>query len=231
MPKKKSSRRLVLLALVLLAIFGAWMGGLFDEVDADSLLTWLRAAGPWGGLLYVLAFATLQAAGLSVYLFMLTAMVLWPAPQALALTFVGAMCSATTGFWFARYFASDWVQGRVPMRFRHYEERLEENGLKTVLIIRFLFFTTFWMNWLMGASKVRYRDYMIGTAIGELPMMAAFILLGASVKDLFTNLAPGQWQWVAGIGLLLLLVGGGWWWWRRRRAATSGPVAQSDQAS
>jgi hypothetical protein len=58
-------------------------------------------------------------------MFMLPAAMVWPIPIAFAASFTGAISAATVGFLFARYTARDWVSKRIPLRFRHLNEKFD----------------------------------------------------------------------------------------------------------
>jgi uncharacterized membrane protein YdjX (TVP38/TMEM64 family) len=45
---------------------------------------------------------------------------------------------------------------------------------------------------LIGASGVPYRDFIVGTAIGMLPGIAAFAIVGQRAAELWTNPTPGN---------------------------------------
>ncbi len=40
------------------------------------------------------------------------------------------------------------------------------------------------VGWFAGASHIRFRDYLIGTVIGELPGAIVLVMLGTSLEDI-----------------------------------------------
>ena len=175
----------ILLALVIGAGVGLWCSDY--HFDLDAFAAQVESAGLWGPVIYVLSTATIAAAGFSMYPFLLTAGMVWSPAQAVLVAWLGTMSSSCSGFLFARYIARDWAQRRSPERFRRYDTALAERGFRTVLIARLILFTSTWMQLMMGASRVRFRDYIVASAIGNLPMVLFVVLLGDRVRGWWSS--------------------------------------------
>ncbi len=173
--------KLVLLLVVVAIGVGLWVSGF--EFDLDAFIARVESAGMWGPVIFLLTASTIPAAGLSMHPFLVTAGMVWPPPLAVFLGWLGTMGSALVGFLFARYVARDWVQAKAPERFRRYDTALAERGFRTVLIARLVLFTTGWMQLMMGASRVKFRDYMAATAIGNLPVVVIVVLMGERIQQ------------------------------------------------
>lgn len=176
---RRALPKLVLLGLVLGVAGGLYASGV--ELDLDAIVARVEAAGVWGPLVFLAATATIPPAGLSMHPFLLTAGMVWDPVPAVLIAWTGTMASALSGFGFARYVARDWVQARAPERFRRYDAALAERGFRTVLLVRLVFFTTPWLQLIMGASRVRFRDYIAATAIGNLPTTVLVVVLGEQI--------------------------------------------------
>jgi uncharacterized membrane protein YdjX (TVP38/TMEM64 family) len=198
--------KLLVAAALVAAVAGVYASGLHHQLAPEAMGQALRDAGPAGAVGFVLALSLLQPMGISVFLFLLTASLVWSAPAAIGLAWLGSLGSATVSFGFARFLAYDQVQARIPQRLRRYDKRLERDGFRTVLVLRLVFFTNPWLQLLFGVSKLRFRSMMLATAIGNLPWVVFWILLGASARAwLAANpLESLPWAWV-GLGVVLLL--------------------------
>jgi uncharacterized membrane protein YdjX (TVP38/TMEM64 family) len=188
--------KLLVAAALVAAVAGVYASGLHHQLAPEAMGQALRDAGPAGAVGFVLALSLLQPMGISVFLFLLTASLVWSAPAAIGLAWLGSLGSATVSFGFAR----------IPQRLRRYDKRLERDGFRTVLVLRLVFFTNPWLQLLFGVSKLRFRSMMLATAIGNLPWVVFWILLGASARAwLAANpLESLPWAWV-GLGVVLLL--------------------------
>ena len=161
----------------------AWSQGWFDRLSAESVEGWIRDAGPWGPVLYVALFTALEPFGVPGLVFVLPGGLVWSWPTLFLLTWIAATTAGTVGFFFARTLGRDFVEARLSARARSYDDALAENGLRTVIMIRLLFFIAPWAHWLLGLSRVRFRDFLLGTIIGLAPMMALFTWLGGNAVE------------------------------------------------
>jgi uncharacterized membrane protein YdjX (TVP38/TMEM64 family) len=168
------------LGLVLVVLFG----GFHENLDADRVRAWLLASGVWGPILFLVAFALLQPVGVSAHVFILAASFVWPPAVALGLSWTGTVAAGCVAFAFARFVGHQWVQRRLPRRLHGYDEALATHGFRTVLLLRLMFFTFGPMQLMLGVSKVRFGPFVLGTALGVLPMITAETLLGANIVDL-----------------------------------------------
>ena len=180
-PDKRDPLKLVLAVLAFGAIGAMVFMGVHPAFSPENLRAAVAAAGVWGPIVFLLAFALLQPFGLSAHAFIIAASFIWPWPVALALSWTGAMLATTVSYWFARYVGRDWVQSRLPERVRKYDEQIATKGFRSVLMLRLVFFTFGPMQMMLGVSRARFVDVMTGTAVGVLPVMVAEILLGSKI--------------------------------------------------
>jgi uncharacterized membrane protein YdjX (TVP38/TMEM64 family) len=61
------------------------------------------------------------------------------------------------------------------------DERLERHGFATVPTRRLLVFLAPPLNWALGATRVRARHYVAGTALGAVPGIATAVLFADSI--------------------------------------------------
>ena len=98
---------------------------------------------------------------------------------ALAATTLGCI----TAFMFARLLGRDMVARRFSDRIRRIDGFLSENPLAMTLLIRFLpLGSNFATNLAAGVSGVRAVPFFTGSAIGYVPQMVVFALLGSGIN-------------------------------------------------
>lgn len=139
---------------------GLTCSGTWDS--ADGLRSHVSEAGAFGPLLFLALFAGLEFVGLPAILFVLSASVLWPRPQAILLSWVGAMSAALLTFAFTRWVAREWVATRLPDRLRRYDALIATGDWRPVAVVRHLFFMSPPADWLLGASSVRIGPFHHG---------------------------------------------------------------------
>jgi uncharacterized membrane protein YdjX (TVP38/TMEM64 family) len=179
----RPSRARLLLGLVYVLLIVALV---MLDVDVVEGQAWLRHAGLWGLLAFVVAFALLQPLGLAAHVFIVTAALVWEPWVAVLASWLGAVLAGCVAFGFARYVGRQWVQERLPPKLHPWNERLAERGFRTVLTMRLLLFTFGPMQLMFGVSRVRFWAFVAGSALGLLPMIVAETWIGGSVV---------QWLW------------------------------------
>ncbi len=211
--------RAVLLVAVALGVLAVWASGLFELLgDPEVLRSKLLAMGPWGYVVYLVAFAVLQPAGVPGVALIFASTYVWPKPVAYGLSLVGAMLGATLGFYFARFVGQDWVSARLPARLRKYDERIASRGLSTAFTLRIVFWMNPLVHALFGISRVSFSRYALGTLLGYVPSLAIAVWASGSVLDLFKSQPPWRVAIVLVSVVVLALLGRVWI--RRRKART-----------
>ncbi len=205
------------LVLILLGAVGLalWLG----TPDVEALRLRVDAARMWGPALFFALYvglalipcpkALLTAAGGALF-------GLWAgAGLALAAALVGAVLSFGLGRVLGREAVDRLIRGRVA----RVDALLADHGLSAVLIVRLVPLVPFIaINYASGLSAVRFRHFVLGSAIGMVPGSLAYAALGAY--------GTNPWGLAAAGSALVALVVGGSWWARRLEARGAGHRAQ-----
>jgi uncharacterized membrane protein YdjX (TVP38/TMEM64 family) len=102
----------------------------------------------------------------------------------------GAMLGAAGGFLIGRYLGREFAAALIGDRLKKYDEAIERNGFATVLYLRLVYFPFTAMNFGMGLTRVRFRDFFWGTGLGILTGTFIFTFFVGTVKEVW---ATGQW--------------------------------------
>ncbi len=107
---------------------------------------------------------------------------------ALAIAWIGNVLGAVAAFYIGRYlfreYLSDKVLPKYP-RVKEFDQKIAKKGMLTVIAIRLIpVFPFNIINYLLGITCVRAKDYILGTAIGLIPGTAAFVVLGKGLGAL-----------------------------------------------
>jgi uncharacterized membrane protein YdjX (TVP38/TMEM64 family) len=98
---------------------------------------------------------------------------------AVPLSLAGALASGAATFCVGRVLARRTVRGIAGPRMSALSRRLRKRGLLAVLLVRLLPVAPYTIvNIVAGASRIRWRDFLIGTALGLLPglvLTSAFV--------------------------------------------------------
>ncbi len=171
MSRARTTAQVVIPLIFIVGLVTLWSSGVLPDFELEAMRDMVADAGTMGPLLFLLLFALVQPFGLSAHIFILTAAMAWPPELALPLSWTGSMLSAIVAFLTSRTLARDLIAARIPPRLRRWDDALEHRGFRTVLILRLVFFTTFLVQLMYGLTSVRWRDYLLGTALGNLPLI------------------------------------------------------------
>ena len=198
--------KVLLLVLVIGFAVAAYVSGSLETLYQPELLRdMLVGQGVRGQLLFLAGFALIQPMGVPGFVFVIAAAMLWSPPVAFLLSMAGSIGAAVTGFAFARFVARDWVQAHLPERFHRFDDRLEQQSFRTVVLVYLVFFLAPPAHWVLGLSRVHFWPFLAGAAVGFIPGNAALVFIGGPLVEwLFVN---PVWLWaVAGMVLLVGLV-------------------------
>ncbi len=186
----------VVLVLIAIAV-GVWLyaSGTYAVTNPEKMRAWLQQAGAWGGALFIAAYCVLQPLGVRSLFFLLTAPLVWDPATAFALSWAGTVAASIAAFGFARFVARGWVQERLPPGIRRLDERLALRGLRTVLLLRLLFYTAPTLQFALGVSRVRVGPFVAGTVFGVVPFTALMTLLGVEINAWLAAHPISTWPW------------------------------------
>ncbi len=172
-----------------------YASGTYAAIDPEEMRAWLQDAGAWGGLVFVLAYCVLQPLGVRSVFFLLSAPMVWQPLTAFVLSWAGTLAASLAAFGFARFVGRSWVQRRLPPGIRRLDDRLATRGLRTVLLLRLLFYTAPTLQFALGVSRVRAGAFLTGTLLGVVPFTALMTLLGARINASLVENPIFSWPW------------------------------------
>ena len=206
------ARRLLLLAVLLVA--GSIAGALAGATSPAGLQDAFAGSGVLGALAYAGLYAGLTVMLVPGSALTIAAGAIFGPIVGTLVSVAGALAGATAAFAVARRTARASVQQVQGERMARVQRRLRAHGLMSIIALRLVPLVPFnVLNYLAGASAIRARDYVAGTAIGIIPGAIAFATLGGSIGD------PGSPAFIAAAALVVALTLTGVLASRRRPAA------------
>jgi uncharacterized membrane protein YdjX (TVP38/TMEM64 family) len=183
-------KAVILLGFIVAAVLTVRAPAVRQLLTAESLGTWLAAAGVWAPLAFILIYAV----GVSLFipgtlLTTLGAAIFGPY-WGFVYVYSAAMLGATGAFLIGRYLGREFAASLIGDRLKRYDNAIERNGFATVLYLRLVYFPFTAMNFGMGLTKVRLRDYLYGTGLGILVGTFIFTFFIGTIKEVW---ASGQW--------------------------------------
>ncbi len=168
---------------------------------------------------FVLVYGLVAVAGLPVWWLQVTAGFAFGLGRGIAVGAVAATLAAVGGAAISRFLFSDWFHQRVESRMarlRALDDRMGNNGLLVVLVLRLLHGVPFALcNYALGLTRVSLVSIAVGTLFGALPVVTIYATGGADAALVATW---KFWAIIAAMHLVLLtpIV----WRWATRRQGT-----------
>jgi len=175
----------ILVAFIIAAIYVIRFTSLKEFLTREALGRFLETAGFWAPLAFILVYA------LGICLFvpgtLLTALgaAIFGAYWGFLYVWIGAMAGASAAFWIGRTLGREFAASLIGDRLKKYDDAIERNGFAAVLYLRLVYFPFTAMNFGMGLTKVRFRDYFWGTGLG--------IPVGTFILTFFIGTLKGVW--------------------------------------
>jgi uncharacterized membrane protein YdjX (TVP38/TMEM64 family) len=141
------------------------------EVTPEYVLNSIETHGPVAArLIYVAVYIVGTVLLLPGTVLSFAGAVLFGAYEGTLYTWMGATVGATLAYLMARVLGRDFVDKLFGGRFGAFDQRIREHGFTGLLIVRLLpIFPFNAVNFGCGLTGVRFRDYVLATAIGIVP--------------------------------------------------------------
>lgn len=219
-----------LLALgLLLALAALWRWGpLQDWLNMDVLGTYISGLqnSVWGPVVTVTAFAIGGAVSFPLTVLITVAALVFGAVWGFAYSVAGVIAGAITGYSLGRLLGQDRVQRLGGKRVNQLSRQLGRRGMVSVMLVRFMPIIPFTVvNLVAGATRIKLRDFIIGTAVGLTPLLAALSAFAEQAYWAIKDPEPETLAWLGGLTVAVGLILLGLYRWAMRqeqKAAESG---------
>ena len=210
---------LVIVALVLVAYL------LRDVLDQSWVDTHVRDKGLAGEVFFVGLCALLASVGLSRQIIAFLAGYGFGFPKGVLLAMLAVVAGCIITFWVARLFLRGFLLERYSERIRRVDEFIRDNTFSMTLSVRLLPLGSNWMfNLAGGVSGVHCTPFLLGSALGYLPQMMIFSLVGSGAQvDQF-------WQIAIAMVMLVIAVVIGTYLYRKYTSSRSASIERENGA-
>lgn len=206
-----------------------------------DFIHWAKGMGAAGGAIYAVFYIVGTALFFPGLPLTLGAGFLYGAVIGTLVVSPASVAGASLAFLIARYFARDWVTRRLKKypQAAAIDRAIEKNGFKAVVLLRLQPVLPFnILNYALGLTSIRLRDYMLASWIGMFPATVLYVYLGSVMNDISDLLrgrpnsgVAGRFLLWGGLAAIVVLV---WWLGRIAKKALrdemgTGPTAGMKQ--
>ncbi len=162
-------------------------GALFRTAEGRSALVGrldalVRAAGPLGPVLFVLVYAA-GTLFLPATPFTIAGAVIFGKFHGMLYNLAADTLGASAAFFLGRYFLHGIARGFLETRMPWLDRKAAGDGFSVVFYLRIFWFPFIVLNYAAGATRIRFRDYFFGTALGLLPPVFLFTYFVGAMRD------------------------------------------------
>lgn len=168
-------------AVVLLLLGGRELAGLLPRV-----LEAIRGLGPWAAVAFIGIYVVATVAWVPGSLLTLAAGAIFGLVGGTIYTLIGATVGAAIAFLVARYLARGAVERRLGSspRLAAIDKAVEQEGGKVVLLLRLSpVFPFNALNYALGLTSVRFKDYVLASAVGMAPGTFMYVYAGYAAGE------------------------------------------------
>ncbi len=215
-PAQAAAGRLRFVLPAAALVSGAWAVRHFGLLQRlPEALEWFRSLGPWGAVVFVVAYVLACVCFVPASLLTLGAGAIFGVAIGGLCVSAGATLGATASFLIGRFLARDWVARRIGTnaRFQAIDTAIGREGWKIVGLLRLSpLFPFSLLNYGLGVSRVRLRDFVLASWVGMLPGTVLYVYIGSLLGTALLRGGPVQRErttveWVFyGVGLLATVI-------------------------
>src|SRR5512136_200163 len=180
----------MLVVFIALALYVVRFTAVKEYLTAETLGVLLDRAGIWAPLAFILLYAVGVCLFIPGTLITAIGAAIFGPYWGFLYVWVGAMIGACAAFFIGRGLGREFAASLIGDRLGKYDDAIERNGFATVLYLRLVYFPFTVMNFGMGLTKVRFRDYFFGTGLGIIAGTFIFTFFIGTLKEVW---ASGQW--------------------------------------
>ncbi|HEY9651026.1 MAG TPA: TVP38/TMEM64 family protein [Coleofasciculaceae cyanobacterium] len=198
---------------IVATILGAYLLG---NIDQAQIQTWLKSAGLWAPVIYVVLYTVGTLLILPSTPLNLTGGAIFGSWWGTLWSTVAATIAAVVAFAFTRTVGREAIAKKFAGRWEAMDAEIRQGGLYYIFAIRMLPIVPYGpVNFAAGLTSIRFKDYLLGTVLGTVPGIVPFVMMGDGLQSLKKgDILP----LMGGLSLAGILVAGAAWYRRRRQS-------------
>ncbi len=163
-------------------IVAIWFSTTQLNINANEIRDWIIGFGIFAPIIYMLLYTVRPLIFFPASVLSITGGLAFGPLFGTIYTVLGATAGALLSFIVARKLGKNIANKEWKGKGKAIQSQLEKNGFFYVLLFRFIpLFNFDLISYTAGISKVRFRDFFLGTLIGIIPGTFAYNFLGSSL--------------------------------------------------
>lgn len=146
----------------------------------------VQAAGPLGPVLFIFVY-TLGVLFLPATPFTIAGAFIFGKFHGMLYNLAADALGASISFYLGRYFLHGVARGFLETRMPWLDRKAAEDGFSVIFYLRIFWFPFIVLNYAAGATRIRFRDYLLGTVLGLLPPVFIFTYFVGAMKEVLAT--------------------------------------------
>lgn len=201
MNKHKSIIIKILTLIIVISFIGiCYKCGILKNYDSNSIKHYINSFGILAPIVYIVMFTLVPLTLFPDSILAVSGGMAFGLFYGTLYTIIGAVLGATLSFYIARFLGRDVVNRLVHGKGKWFENGVEKRGFYIVLMLRLIPLVPFdVISYGAGLSKIKFKDFLLGTIVGIIPGVLIFTNLGDKCIDTSSS------GFIISIALLILL--------------------------
>ncbi|MEI7641077.1 MAG: VTT domain-containing protein [bacterium] len=155
------------------------------KIFMEKFSGYMQTLGIWAPFMFVLIYAVSLIFFVPASVFTSIGGIVFGPWFGLFLNVTGAMIGGTISFFMARYMLRE-IASKVLQsgHFKKLDDGAAEHGFSIIIYLRLMFVPYTYLNFAIGLSKIKFKDFFWATLIGVIPGLAVITFLMSAVKNL-----------------------------------------------
>jgi len=201
---------------------------LLGGIDPAKLQAWLKQAGIWAPIIYIVLYSVATVLVLPSTALNLTGGALFGPWIGTLWTSIAAVIAAVVSFGFTRTVGRDLVARKLAGRWEAMDAEMRQGGLFYMFALRLLPIIPYGLvNFAAGLTSIRFQDYLLGTVLGTVPGVLPFVMIGSSGLQ---AMKTGDFLPLLGALTLTGMLVGGATWYRRHRQSPQQALQEKERS-
>jgi uncharacterized membrane protein YdjX (TVP38/TMEM64 family) len=175
-------RKLKPLLLVLFIVVLIYLGRIFDF---NALKESIASFGVLAPVVFMFVYAAITVMFVPATPFSILGGTIFGVGLGTLYSVIGATLGAAIAFLLVKWLGAKHFQKILSKtNLAKYNDRIEKHGFETILLLRLIpLFPFNALNFAMGLTKVKYRDFLLGTFVGIIPGAFVLVYIGSLIGD------------------------------------------------
>ncbi|MCX7922735.1 MAG: TVP38/TMEM64 family protein [Clostridia bacterium] len=186
---KKQIKIIVITLMLSVIIFVLFKTNIITGINLNAIGEFINSYGNYGAFIFIFIFAARTLLVIFPFSVMLIVggNIFGPA-YGFLFSMISIFISSNIAFFISKYLGKESIQKLLKGKGEKLDLKIEEHGFKIIFLMRISCLFPFdILNFALGLTKVRYKDFILGTILGIIPETFSLTYLGDNLKNPFSK--------------------------------------------